>query len=180
MKKIYLTFLIALALFSTSFILPKWINFNIDEHLAIKIPIQPIIVTKDTVEADGFEQHLKIYTATDEFGLYRISRDDLHHESDNYLTPQGRKEWYLVGPFVEGLAQAKFLSRKSFEISGVDGVERTYELPNNSRYGHTLKYVRTLLVGKVGYEFWFIPKDAFVNPCLDQKKQFFNSIKLKH
>jgi hypothetical protein len=179
MKQLYFPLGLTLIVL-TSFSASKWIDFAVDEKMSVKLPSQPTVIARDTVEADGFEQHLKIYKADDESGFYRISRDDLHHESDNYLTPQGRKEWYTVGPVVEGIQQAKFLSREVFDVKGVDGVERTYELPASGPYGHTLKYVRTLLVGKVGYEFWFIPKDGFSNPSLDKKKQFFNSIKLKN
>jgi hypothetical protein len=180
MKKLYLLFSAITILLITSFISSKWIAFNVDEQLSIKIPAQPLTTTRDTTEADGFQVHLKIFEVNNDLGYYRISRDDLHHESDNYLTPKGRKEWYSVGPYVEGLQQAKFLRRDVFEINGIDGVERTYELPASGPHGHTLKYVRTLLVGKVGYEFWFIPKDGFTNPCTDQKKRFFDSINLRH
>jgi hypothetical protein len=180
MKNLYISLLTTAVLLITSFTSSKWISYNVDEQLSIEIPTQPLKTIRDTVEADGFEVHLKIFEVTTDLGYYRISRDDLHHESDNYLTPKGRKEWYSVGPYVEGLQQAKFLRRDVFEINGIDGVERTYELPAAGSHGHTLKYVRTLLVGKVGYEFWFIPRDGFNNPRIDQKKRFFNSINLRH
>ena len=158
----------------------KWLDFAVDNSLSVAIPTQPTRIAKDTVEADGFEEHLQVFSCYDNFGYYRISRDDLHHESDNYLTPQGRKEWYTVGPIVEGISGAKFLQRASFTINGVEGVDRVYELPPVQGRGKTLKYVRTLLVGKVGYEFWFIPNDGFNNPQIELKQRFFNSIKLKN
>ncbi|MBO0357247.1 hypothetical protein J0X19_04770 [Hymenobacter sp. BT186] len=180
MKKLYI--LLCAIFFSviTGFISNKQLRFNVDERFSVELPNHPTSISRDTVEADGFEQHLKIFSSSDEYGLYRISRDDLNHESDNYLTPQGRKEWYSVSPMVEGAVfRAKFIKRENFIIDGIEGVDRVYELPASRQNEHTIKYVRSLLVDKVGYELWFIPKDGLKDPCINQKKRFFNSIKLK-
>jgi hypothetical protein len=180
MNKIHLFLSLFTIVFSTSFISKDWIAFAVDEQLSVKLPGHPVTVHQDTIHTDGFEQHLIISSYTDESGYYRISRDDLSHESDNYLTPQGRKEWYSVSPMVEGmLFKAKFLNRETVEINGIDGVDRMYDLPASQKNGHTIKYIRSLLVGKVAYDFWFIPTDVLTNPALKEKKLFFNSIKLK-
>ena len=178
MKKQFYPLFLLILLCVSAVSADKWLDFAVDDHLSVSLPIQPAKMVKDTVEADGFEQHLQVFSCYDEYGSYRISRDDLHHESDNYLTPEGRKEWYSVGPLVEGMRGAKFLRRETFSIDGVDGVDRVYQLPAVQGRGRTLKYVRTLLVGKVGYEFWFIPNDGLNSPRPNLKKRFFNSIKL--
>jgi hypothetical protein len=180
MKSLYIFSILVLSLSTVSLTTDEWIEFSVDKQLTVELPGQPTTIRRDTVEADGFEQHLIISSYSDESGWYRISRDDLSHESDNYLTPQGRKEWYTASPMIEGaLYQAKFLKRETFEINGIDGVERTYDLPASQSHGHTIKYIRSLLVGKVAYDFWFIPKDGLKNPDLSRKKRFFKSINLK-
>lgn len=165
---------------TTSFISNTWLEIAIDSELSVKFPGQPITTRKDTIHADGFEQHLVIYSYRDKSGYYRVVRDDLTHESDDYLTPQGRKEWYSVSPIVEGMIfQAKFMSRETFKINGIEGVERVYDLPPSSKNNHTLKYIRSLLVDKVAYDLWFIPSDGFANPSTKEKQLFFNSMKLQ-
>jgi hypothetical protein len=181
MRKLYILLSALLILTTAGFVSSDWIEFAVDKELTIKLPGQPTTIRRDTIEADGFESHVIISSYNDETGWYRVCRDDLNHESDNYLTPQGRKEWYMASPITEGmLYQAKFLKRETFEINGIDGVDRVYDLPASTTHGHTIKYIRSLLVGKVAYDFWFIPKQGLTNPDLAHKKRFFNSIKLKN
>lgn len=167
-------------LLTSSFSANEWFDFAVDNQLTVGLPSQPKTQETNTKEADGFEQHLQSSIVYDEFGRYDVSRDDLSHESDNYLTSKGRKEWYSVGPMAEdAVNKAVLLKRSTFKLNGIDGVDYTYELPSSAYNTRTIKYMRHLLVGKIGYVFSFTPKHGFSEPCIEQKEVFFNSIKLK-
>ncbi|RZJ61769.1 MAG: hypothetical protein EOO58_01385 [Hymenobacter sp.] len=180
MKNVFLCLGLLITLLITAFISDSWVEFAVDNSLSVNLPALPKTIVRDTVEPDGFAAHLRLSVTYDMFGRYDVTRDDLNHESDDYLTSKGRKEWYSNGPIVEeAVNKAALLKKSSFNINKIDGMDYVYDLPESESNQHTIKYMRHLLVGKVGYVFSFTPKDGLNTPCEEQKKHFFNSIRLK-
>lgn len=163
----------------SSFIPEKWMTYAVDNQLSVELPGAPEVKEVNTKEAD-FEQHIRAFTAKDESGRYTIIRDDMTHESDNYLTPAGRKKYYQAAPIGWlSTEQGELLKQSKFSVSGIEGIELTYKVPVADKRQVDTKYVRMLLVGKIAYAFHFTPLDIKSQKNKEPRNTFFESIHLK-
>ncbi|MBX0290297.1 hypothetical protein K3G63_07595 [Hymenobacter sp. HSC-4F20] len=165
--------------FLSSFVSDKWIRYPIDTQLSVQLPGTPETREINTKEVD-FEQHIRAFTLQDGSGQYTIIRDDMTHESDNYLTPVGRREYYQAAP-IGWLSTEKgeLLKQSKFSVSGVEGIELTYKVPVADKSQVHIKYVRMLLVGKIAYAFHFTPSNVKSQKNKEPRNTFFESISLE-
>ncbi|MBC6699140.1 hypothetical protein [Hymenobacter sp. BT190] len=179
MKKRYTLYWFSLLLIVSSFIDSSWVAFSVDDQLQVQLPNTPATKEVNTKEVD-FEQHMRMSAVEDNVGRYIIIRDDMTHESDNYLTAVGRKEYYQAAP-VGWLAgsEAELLKKSAFSVNGVEGIELAYKVPVAGQKQPATQHVRMLLVGKIAYAFHFEPFNVEGKSNKENRNAFFKSISLK-
>ena len=129
-------------------------------------------------------QPLQVFSVKDDRALYQIVRVTVRDSSLSLAGAQARQDYYDGAAKMLLLAQqnSRLVRRTSFSTPAGEGMELEFTAIHQGTGQLVTKYNRSLLIGRVGYGFNFIPHQRGASPdqqTEERRRKFFASIVCK-
>ena len=180
MKK-YLTLLASLPL--AAFAVADWQTFSVDEHISVKLPIQPTEIDLSKTLPPEKLKDTRVLVCKDTYGTYQVIKSDTGMSAESAASPESRQSFNegMISSLLKN-QQGTLISTTPFRTPAGDGIEIKFKGMTRATGKRIIKVTRNLLIGSVSYSFNFIPVDQADSTGIsgnEQRQQFFNSIEVK-
>lgn len=156
-----------------------WVRVDVDTHVEAQLPNTPQVLGMATDKQQG-----KLYSTTDDVALYQILRMTFTDSTASFAGPQARQDFYndAARTLLHNQQGSLLVHRRSFATRAGEGMELEFTALHQGTKERVTKYNRSLLVGRVGYSFSFIPHHGMApldRRTDEQRSRFFASITVK-